>query len=226
MAEGVARAVAGEAARRVFVAGATGYVGIRLCSLLSGKGLDVTALVRDSSRRKLPAGVTAVEGDALSADTFRDGALLHDTFVQLVGVSHPSPAKAMQFRQVDLVSCQQSVAVAKSAGVQHFVYVSVAHPAPVMKAYIEVRMQCEEMIRESGMNATILRPWYILGPGHYWPYAILPVYWMLERIPSYRESAIRLKPIALGRFLRALVWAVENPATGVRVLDVPAMMNL
>jgi uncharacterized protein YbjT (DUF2867 family) len=31
----------------------------------------------------------------------------------------------------------------------------------------EARTRCEEMIRESGLNATILRPWYVLGPGHY-----------------------------------------------------------
>ena len=63
----------------------------------------------------------------------------------------------------------------RSAGVQHFVYISVAHPAPMMKAYIEVRSQCEAMIRQSGMNATILRPWYVLGPGHRWPYLLLPI---------------------------------------------------
>jgi uncharacterized protein YbjT (DUF2867 family) len=35
-----------------------------------------------------------------------------------------------------------------------------------MKAYIEVHAECEALVRQSGMNATILRPWYILGPGH------------------------------------------------------------
>ena len=41
--------------------------------------------------------------------------------------------------------------------------VSVAHPAPAMKAYIEVRTRCEELIRTSGLHATILRPWYSAG---------------------------------------------------------------
>ena len=51
---------------------------------------------------------------------------------------------------------------------------------PMMKAYIQVRSECEAMIRESGMNATILRPWYVLGPGHRWPYLLLPVYKIME----------------------------------------------
>src|SRR6266480_6178781 len=41
--------------------------------------------------------------------------------------------------------------------------VSVAHPAPAMKAYIEVRTRCEELIRTSGLHTTILRPWYSAG---------------------------------------------------------------
>ncbi len=41
------------------------------------------------------------------------------------------------------------------AGVQHFIYVSVAQPAPVMKAYIQVRAECEAMIRQSGMKVTL-----------------------------------------------------------------------
>jgi hypothetical protein len=73
---------------------------------------------------------------------------------------------------VDLVSCRGAVEAARAAGVQHFIYVSVAQPAPVMKAYIRVRSECEAMICQSGMNSTILRPWYVLGPGH--PLALLP----------------------------------------------------
>jgi uncharacterized protein YbjT (DUF2867 family) len=35
-----------------------------------------------------------------------------------------------------------------------------------MKAYVRVRQECEEILRESGLACTILRPWYVLGPGH------------------------------------------------------------
>jgi uncharacterized protein YbjT (DUF2867 family) len=105
--------------------------------------------------------------------------------------------------------------------VRHFVYVSVAHPAPVMKAYIEVRSQCEAMIHQSGMNATILRPWYVLGPGHRWPYFLLPIYTLMELLPSTREGATRLGLVTLGQVVRALVEAVETPAHGVRIVEVP-----
>jgi uncharacterized protein YbjT (DUF2867 family) len=153
----------------VFVAGGTGYVGRPLITRLLERGHQVRALVRPGSERKLPEGCQAVLGDALDGTSYASKIAPADTFVQLVGVSHPNPSKAAEFRNVDLASGRSAVEAAKNAGVRHFVYISVAHPAPVMKAYIEVRSQCEAVINQSGMSATILRPWYVLGPGHRWP---------------------------------------------------------
>ncbi|MGC4097629.1 MAG: hypothetical protein QM706_10970 [Nitrospira sp.] len=71
-----------------------------------------------------------------------------------------------EFRAIDLISGLAAIDAAKHIGVDHFVYVSVAHPAPIMKEYIAVRSECEAALLISGLSATILRPWYILGPGH------------------------------------------------------------
>jgi uncharacterized protein YbjT (DUF2867 family) len=141
--------------------------------------------------------------------------------VQLIGVAHPSPAKAQQFRDIDEKSFDESLAAAVDNRVRHFVYVSVAHPAPAMHAYIEVRSRCEEKLQQSGLNATILRPWYVLGPGHYWPYALKPLYWLARQIPGTREGAHRLGLVTLEQMIAALVSSVEIPATGVRILSVP-----
>ena len=206
---------------RLFVTGGTGYVGRPLITQLLARGHEVRALVRPGSEKKLPAGCQAILGDALDGNSYASQIAPSDTFVQLVGVSHPSPAKAAEFRSIDLASGGSAVDAAKKAGVQHFVYISVAHPAPMMKAYIEVRSQCEAIIRQSGMNATILRPWYILGPGHRWPYLLLPMYKLMEILPSTRAGATRLGLVTLEQMLRALIDAIEAPARGVRIVEVP-----
>ena len=157
----------------IFIAGGTGYIGSRLIPRLLARGHRVQALVRSGSERKLPSGCEIVSGDALDANSYQDAIGSATTFVQLVGVAHPSPAKAAEFRSIDLVAGREAVIAALHAGVQHFVYVSVAHPAPVMKAYIAVRTECESLIQNSGLNATILKPWYVLGPGHLWASAVL-----------------------------------------------------
>jgi len=211
----------GSEKRQVFIAGATGYMGQRLAVELVRRGHVVSGLVRAGSEQKLPAGCNPVVGNALDGATFRDKIAGADTFVQLVGVAHPSPAKAKQFREIDLISCEQSVAAAVANNVKHFVYVSVAHPAPMMHAYIEVRSKCEDTIRASGLNATILRPWYVLGPGHYWPYLLKPGYWLARQIPSMREGATRLGLVTLEQMLAALVQIVETPPSGIRIVEVP-----
>ncbi len=205
----------------VFVTGGTGYLGRPLITELLQRGHEVRALVRSGSERKLPRGCKGISGSALDGTSYAANIRPGDTFVQLVGVSHPNPSKAAEFRNIDLASATAAVQAAADAGVQHFIYVSVAHPAPVMKAYIEVRTACEGMIRESGMNATILRPWYVLGPNHRWPYALLPVYWLMECLPATREGARRLGLVTLNQMTSALIYAVENPARGIRVLEVP-----
>jgi uncharacterized protein YbjT (DUF2867 family) len=209
--------------RDVFVTGGTGYIGSRLLPLLRSRGHRVAALVRPGSESKLPAGCEGVPGDALRLESFAARVAPADTFVQLVGVAHPSPSKATQFRQIDLASAKASAEAAARAGVAHFVYVSVARPAPVLKAYQQARAEAEAFIREKGLNATFLRPWYVLGPGHRWPYLLLPVYRIAERLSSTRESARRLGLVTIRQMLTALVFAVENPARGIRILEVPAL---
>jgi len=205
----------------VFVAGGTGYVGRPLIAQLLSRGHRVRALARSGSEGKLPAGCEVVPGNTLEPASYAAKISPSDTFVQLVGVAHPSPAKAAQFRSIDFVSAAGAIESAAKAGVRHFVYVSVAHPAPVMKAYIKVRMECEARLRESGMNATILRPWYVLGPGHRWPYSLLPLYWLMGALPATRAGARRLGLVTHAQMVAALVSAVENPASGVRIVEVP-----
>ncbi len=176
----------------VFITGGTGYLGIPLIRTLVERGHQLRALVRSGSERKLPRGCRAVVGNALDSASYENQIRPSHTFVQLVGVSHPNPSKAAEFQAIDRASALRAVDAAVRAGIQYFIYLSVAQPAPMMKSYITVRAECEAALRKSGMNVTIVRPWYVLGPGHSWPYVLLPMYWICERIPSTREGARRL----------------------------------
>ena len=195
----------------VFVAGGTGYLGRPLIERLLNKGQAVRALVRHGSEHKLPRDVEAVyERDVAGCDTF----------VHLIGTPRPSPAKARQFREIDLPQALASIEAAKTGRVRHFVYVSVAHPAPIMQAYIDVRQQCERALAESGIAHSILRPWYILGPGHWWPYALVPVYKLMEALPPTRERALRLGLVTHEQMIAALEWAVFHPPATQQMLSV------
>ena len=90
-----------------------------------------------------------------------------------------------------------------------------------MAAYIAVREAGEALVSRSGMRATLVRPWYVLGPGHRWPLALLPAYWLMERLPGTRETATRLGLVTLDQIVAALVHAVEHPPDELAVLNVP-----
>lgn len=211
--------------RRVFVTGGTGYLGSSLIPALLERGHRVRGLVRPTSKGNLPSGCEVVSGNALDANTYKHLVRPADTFIHLVGVSHPSPAKAAEFRAIDFVAAREAITAAADLGIAHFIYLSVAHPAPMMKAYIAVREECEALIRQRQLNGTILRPWYVLGPGHKWPYALLPVYKVMEVLPFTRAGALRLGLVTLEQMVMALVEAVESPVQGLRVVGVPEIRS-
>jgi uncharacterized protein YbjT (DUF2867 family) len=208
---------------RTLVTGGTGYIGRRLVAALVARGHGVRVLVRSESAGCIPDTVVPVIGNALDARSIAAALDADDTLVHLVGTPHPNPAKAEEFQRVDLASIRASVAAAKRAGLPHLVYVSVAHPAPAMHAYVAARVAAEAAIAQAGLTATVLRPWYVLGPGHWWPVALLPLYTLGEILPWTRDSARRLGLVSLAQMINALVQAVESPpATGTqRIVEVP-----
>jgi uncharacterized protein YbjT (DUF2867 family) len=188
----------------VHLSGGTGYIGSALIPVLQRRGLSTRVVRR--------------------ADVFNAGALAKamspgDTLIHLTGTPKPAPWKGAAFRAVDLPSLKASADAALLARAGHFVYVSVAHPAPVMKAYIAVRREAEAYLERLAIHRTILRPWYVLGRGHWWPCALQPFYAVAERIPALRESAVRLGLVTHAEMIAALVHAVEHPAQGCRIVE-------
>ena len=209
------------AQRQVFLTGATGFLGSSLAAELLRREHRVRALVRPGSEERVVPGCEIVHGDALRAESYAENIGGAETFVHLVGVAHPSPSKAEEFRKIDLASCREAVNAAKSAGVRHFVYLSVARPAPMMKAYQAVRAEGESLVLASGIPATFVRPWYVLGPGRSWPRVVQPFYAMARLFPATREGAERLALVTLEQMTQTLAWAVENPPEELQVFEPP-----
>jgi uncharacterized protein YbjT (DUF2867 family) len=210
--------------RPVFVTGGTGYLGRLLIDALLARDYPVHALVRPGSEARLASRAVHVTGDALEAASFVAAMPKRATIVHLVGTPHPDPSKAAEFQRVDLGSIRATASAAKRAEASHIVYVSVAHPAPVMHAYIAARVEGEALVAATGIPATILRPWYVLGPGHRWPMLLLPIYALLRLLPATRDAAERLGLVTQAQMTAALLDAVANPPVeGTRIVEVPGI---
>jgi len=214
--------------QNVFITGGTGYIGSRLIKALQRDGnFCIKALARRSSAGKLPEGCDVVIGDALDAATYKEGIATGSVFIHLVGVAHPSPSKKEQFREIDLVSIREAANAAMEKEVSHFIYLSVSmYPANIMKAYQEVRSEGEHMLLDSGLATSFIRPWYVLGPGHWWPVLLKPFYWMAKLIPSKREAAAQLDTVTIKQMIHTLVHAVKNQPMGNTIYDVQKIKSL
>jgi uncharacterized protein YbjT (DUF2867 family) len=213
----------------VYISGGTGYIGSRLIRILLQKKISVIALVRDGSEKKLPSGVDAIVADPFSPESFASTIPKGSTFIQLLGVPHPGPKKKDLFRTIDLASAKASATAAIKAGAAQFIYISVAQtPTKIMKDYQECRAEAEAFIKSTGIPATFIRPWYVVGPGHYWPIFLLPLLKLLELIPSTAQKAKALRLVSIAQLLRTLIFAIEHPAIGLRILEIAAIrkMNL
>lgn len=206
--------------QNVFITGSTGYLGTRLIKALQNDEYNILALVRKGSESKLPKGCNWVEGNALDASSYRDKIQPSSIFVHLIGVAHPSPSKKEQFKTIDLVSIHEAVKAAIYAHVEHFIYLSVSmYPTKIMKDFQQVRAEGEQLLIDSGLRTSFMRPWYVLGPRHWWPVLLKPLFFV-AKLAGKKEAAENLDTVTLQQMIRALVYAIKNlPATNI-VYDV------
>jgi uncharacterized protein YbjT (DUF2867 family) len=147
------------------VIGATGMVGAEICRLLSAAGKPVRALVRATSapakvEHLKTLGATVVLGDLRDAASLKAACQGVQTVV--------TTASAMPFaydagnntpRTTDEDGSLSLVAIARDAGVQHFVYTSFP-PFATSFPLQDAKRAVEKALRASGLTYTILQPTY------------------------------------------------------------------
>jgi len=132
--------------RRVLVTGATGTLGRALVPTLVAEG----ATVRSLSRRPRPDGVPP---HAWATGDLRSGAGL-DAALQGVGTLVHA-ASSMGRRDVD--DAGRLLDAARTAGVEHVVYVSIVGVDRVPLPYYRAKLEVERLVEASGLPWTTLR---------------------------------------------------------------------
>jgi len=195
-------------------------MGTRLIKALQNQEYAIRALVRKGSENKLPQGCEMITGNALDTSSYQNKIEPSSTFVHLIGVAHPSPSKKEQFRKIDLVSIQEAVQAAMHANVSHFIYLGVSqYPTKIMKDFQEVRAEGERLLLQTGLKTSFIRPWYVLGPGHWWPILLKP-FLFIAKYAGKREAVENLDTVTLPQMIRVLLHAIKNPPEKNAVYDV------
>jgi uncharacterized protein YbjT (DUF2867 family) len=143
----------------ILVAGGTGQLGTKVVKLLRQRGLEVRVLTRDRSRAAhlIGAGVEIVEGDVGDSAALRravEGARTVVSAIQgFAGTKNASPAT------VDRDGNRNLIRLAREAGVEHLVLVSVQDASPDHAMdLMRMKYAAEEELKASGLAWTIIRP--------------------------------------------------------------------
>jgi uncharacterized protein YbjT (DUF2867 family) len=199
---------------RVLVAGASGFVGRRLCPALIDAGHEVRAMTRH------PDSYSGV-GTAVGADVSDEASLAPalegcDAAYYLV-----HSLDEADFRTRDAAAARSFARAAAGAGLRRIVYLGgLGDDADDLSAHLRSRREVERLLGETGVPVISLRAGIIVGNGG--------ISWemtrqLVEHLPGMitpRWVRTRTQPIAVADVVRYLVGVLELPDTASRHFDI------
>jgi len=195
----------------ILVTGASGFIGSNLVrQLAKNSEYRISALSRGKS--DIPAimtgNVSIVRGDLLDGDGLKEATDDIDILIHLAAVKEHHRNKETIFSTnvqgtKNLLDCSKHV--------KQFIFASSTLVSNPLDAYSESKNQCEEIIRESGVNFTILRFAPVFGSGDTTSLTML-----IESIQSGRTIPIPgngrqlIQPTHVDDVVRAIETSIMN----------------
>jgi uncharacterized protein YbjT (DUF2867 family) len=199
---------------KVLVAGASGFVGSRLCPALAEAGHDVVAMTRHPDKyRGIGAPMRGDVHDTPSLSTALAGCQVAYYLVHSLS--------DRDFRQKDSAAAAAFGAAAARAGLNRIVYLGgLGDAADTLSAHLRSRREVEQQLAQAGVPVTVLRAGIIIGSGG--------ISWELTRqlvahLPlmiTPRWVSTRTQPIAVDDAVRYLVGVLTLSEAAERVFDI------
>ena len=208
---------------RVFVTGATGFVGRSVIHALRTEGYVVRCLVRRGSEADLRGfgAIERVEGDVLVPKTLPPAMAGCDTAIHLVGIIREQPLRRATFERVHVDGTRNVLAAAASAGIRRFVHMSALGARPGARSrYHRTKWAGEEAVRASALDWTIFRPSIIYGRGDGFVSLLAGMVQRLPVVPVIGDGRQRIQPVPVKQVADAFARAIDLPATVKHTFDV------
>jgi uncharacterized protein YbjT (DUF2867 family) len=207
----------------VLVTGANGFVGSHLVPAMIDAGHRVLALVRDDAgaaqvRGRLTAAqLPSIEirrGDVTQPGSLPAALAGADAVVHLAAIARDWDNGAT-LRLVNTEGTRNVVAAATTAGVRRFVHLGALGVIddPTLH-YASSKAKAMAIVRESGLDWTILSPSLLFGPRDGFFNILAGLVRMSPGIvPITGKGDARFQPLAIGDLARASVMALADDAT-------------
>jgi uncharacterized protein YbjT (DUF2867 family) len=199
---------------KVVVAGASGFVGQRLCVALDQAGHDVVAMTRN------PAGYggagTPVHGDVHDPATLEPAMAGSQAAYYLV-----HSLQDADFERKDAAGATAFGEAAARAGLRRIIYLGgLGDDADKLSAHLRSRREVEKLLGTGGVPVTVIRAGIIIGHGG--------ISWeltrqLVEHLPvmiTPQWVATRAQPIAIADVVAYLAGVLEPPAASGQVYEV------
>jgi uncharacterized protein YbjT (DUF2867 family) len=199
---------------KVLVAGASGFVGRRLCPELVNAGHEVRAMTRHPD--SYDGAGTPVQADVNDADSLATAAQGCEAAYYLV-----HSLDSADFAKSDAAGATAFSAAAADAGLQRIVYLGgLGDDDDVLSEHLKSRREVESLLGAGGVPVTTLRAGIIVGHGG--------ISWemtrqLVERLPAMitpRWVSTKTQPIAVDDVIRYLVGVLELTEADGRTFDI------
>jgi uncharacterized protein YbjT (DUF2867 family) len=208
---------------KVFLTGATGFVGKHMARRLLEDGHELTCLARDTDSpesaqlEELGAGLAV--GNILDADSVVAGAAGAAAVIHLVGIIFER--RGATFEEIHVHGTVNALAAAAMAGAGRYIHMSALGTGPrAASAYHKTKWAAEEQVRGSGLDYTIFRPSTIIGPGGEFFNMLARQVRLSPVLPVIGNGRYRMQPVSVFDVAACFSKSIENPRARNQVYEI------
>lgn len=207
----------------VVVTGAAGFVGTRACALMVERGMKVRALVRNTAKAAERLGHLDLEicpGDIRDSGSIRSAFRDAGAVVHLAAIAIEKGGE--RYETTNTHATRNIIECAKAERVERFVHMS-QNGADSRSPYrfLQSKGIGEELVKQSGLKWTILRPSVIFGPGDEFVNVLARLVRLSPIVfPLPGGGTARFQPIAVGDVAQAILKCLEMDSSIGRAYDV------
>lgn len=215
---------------KIAIVGGTGFIGRNLASALVARGHAVTAI-----SRLRPHGFVDCPNHSFrcanvaTAESLQDAFADVDAVVYSVGILREDRSSGQTFESVQLRGAENVVNEARSAGVRRIILISANGAEKDGTPYQTTKFRAEEIVRNSGLDYSILRPSVVFGDSE----GSQEFSWQLYRdivrppvpAPNFltrwlppRQEVV-MSPVAIDDVVAAIVRQLEDPFEGKQTFE-------
>lgn len=208
---------------KVFMTGATGFVGKHIAARLAEDGYELRCLVRSESSQEARSlknpGAELVVGNILDADSLARGVTGCDAVIHLVGII--LERRGASFEQVHVGGTRNLLHATKQAGIKRFLHMSaLGTRSGADAAYHKTKWQAEEDVRASGLDYTIFRPSIIYGPGGEFINMLARQVRLSPMVPVIGNGRYRMQPVSVFDVAASFSNSLEKQDTFGKVYEI------